>query len=46
MLKRNEYELIMRLNKLLIKNVEFEGVKDESSLLIKLFEQENNKNKI
>jgi hypothetical protein len=32
--------------KLLIKNVLFDGIKDDSGLLIKLIEQENNKNMI
>ena len=30
-------------NKLLIKNVEYDGIKDDSGLLMKLFEQANKK---
>ncbi len=38
---RNECDLIMSIpqNKLLIKNVEYDGIKDDSGLLKKLFEQ-------
>ncbi len=44
-LMRNECELIINIpqNKLLIKNVEYDGIKDDSGLLMKLFEQANKK---
>ena len=37
---RNECDLIMNIpqNKLLFKNVEYDGIKDDSGLLNKLFE--------
>ncbi len=41
---RNECDLIIKIpfqNKLLIKNVEYDGIKDNSGLLKKLFEQKN-----
>ncbi len=44
-LMRNKCELIMSIpqNKLLIKNVEYDGITDDSGLLMKLFEQQNKK---
>ncbi len=45
-LMRNECDLLMNIplqNKLLIKNVEYDGIKDDSGLLKKLFEQQNKK---
>jgi hypothetical protein len=41
-LMRNECDLIMSIplqNKLLIKNVEYDEIKDDSGLLMKLFKQ-------
>ena len=38
----NKYDYIMSRNKLLIKNVLFDEIKNESGLLIKLFKQDNN----
>ncbi len=42
---RNKCDLIMNIpqNNLLIKNIEYDGIKDDSGLLKKLFEQANNK---
>ena len=45
---RNECDLIMSIplkNNLLIKNVEYDGINDNTGLLKKLFEQQN-KNKL
>ncbi len=45
-LMRNECDLIMSIplqNKLLIKNVEYDEIKDDSGLLMKLFKQQNKK---
>jgi hypothetical protein len=44
---KNKYDLIISIpqNKLKIKKVEYDGIKDDIGLLKKLFEQENNKYK-